>query len=135
MNGQNVVNTKRDFERLNDLVHSPQSRFYGPMTGLENGLMRGSVIAPTRVSPDVVTMNSKVRLRDIQSNERETYVLVYPADADLDEGKLSVLAPLGAALLGAKESQVVEFAAPRGVRQVKIEQILYQPEAAGDYHL
>jgi regulator of nucleoside diphosphate kinase len=135
MNAQNAVITKRDFEKLNDLVQSSQSRFYGPMTGLENGLRRGSVVAPTRVGKDVVTMNSQVRVRDLDSDERETYTLVYPADANIDEGRLSVLAPLGAALLGAKERHVIECATPRGVRRMRIDRILYQPEAAGDYHL
>lgn len=135
MNGYNVVITKSDFERLNNLVHSPQSRFYGPMSGLENGLRRGSVIAPASVGKDVVTMNSQVRVRDLDSDERETYTLVYPADADIVEGRLSVLAPVGAALLGAKARQVIECATPRGVRRLRIERILYQPEAAGDYHL
>ena len=135
MHATNVVITKRDFERLNDLVQSPDSRFYGPMTGLQNGLRQSSVIAPTKVGNDVVTMNSKVRVRDLDNGQRETYTLVYPADADIDEGRLSVLAPLGAALLGAKARHVVECATPRGVRRLRIERILYQPEAAGDYHL
>jgi regulator of nucleoside diphosphate kinase len=135
MNGHNAVITTRDFERLQDLAQSPQSQFYGPMTVLENGLRRGSVVAPCRVGRNVVTMNSRVRVQDLQSGERDTYTLVYPAHADIDEGKLSVLAPLGAALLGAKVRQVVLVKTPRGDRRLRIERILYQPEAAGDYHL
>lgn len=135
MNGRNAVITSRDFERLNDLAQSPESRFYGPMTGLERELKRGKVVAPTKVGGDIVTMNSKMRVRDLQSGRRETHTLVYPADADIEEGKLSVLAPLGAALLGAQLHQIVECTTPRGIRALKIERILYQPEAAGDYHL
>ena len=135
MTGYNSVITTRDFERLQDLAQSPQSQFYGPMTGLENGLRRGSVVAPCKVGRNVVTMNSRVRVRDVQSGERENYTLVYPADADIDEGRLSVLAPLGAALLGARARQIVVVSTPRGDRRLRIERILYQPEAAGDYHL
>lgn len=135
MKGHLAVITTRDFERLQDITQSPQSQFYGPMTALENGLRRGSVVASCKVGRDVITMNSTVRVRDLDTDERETYTLVYPADADIDEGRLSVLAPLGAALLGEKARHVVECATPRGVRRLRIERILYQPEAAGDYHL
>jgi len=135
MNGQFAVITTRDFERLQDLTQSPQSQFYGPMTALENGLRRGSVVASCKVGRDVVTMNSTVRVRDVQNGEQKTYTLVYPVDADIDEGRVSVLAPLGAALLGAKSRQTVVVTTPRGDRRLKIERILYQPEAAGDYHL
>lgn len=135
MHATNVVITKRDFERLNDLVQSPDSRFYGPMTGLENGLRQSRIIAPTKVANDVVTMNSKVEVRDLDSRQRETHTLVYPADADIEEGRLSVLAPLGAVLLGAKARQIVKCTTPRGIRRLMIERVLYQPEAAGDLHL
>lgn len=137
MNGRNVVINERDFDRLNELVHSPRFRVtHSPMVAmLERELERGEVVAPTSVPKGVVTMNSKVRFRDLGSGERETYTLVYPAEANVDDGKLSVLAPLGAALLGAKAGDVVECCAPGGVRRLKVERILYQPEAAGDFHL
>ena len=61
--------------------------------------------------------------------------LVFPSDADIDEGRLSVLAPLGTALLGARVGDLVEVNAPAGVRRIKVEKVLYQPEAAGDFHL
>jgi regulator of nucleoside diphosphate kinase len=135
MKGYNAVITTRDFERLQDLTQSPQSQFYGPMTALENGLRRGSVVASCKVGKDIVTMNSRVRVRDMQNGDQETYTLAYPPDADIDEGRISVLAPLGAALLGAKARGVVVVSTPRGDRKLRIERILYQPEAAGDYHL
>jgi regulator of nucleoside diphosphate kinase len=80
-------------------------------------------------------MHARVRVRDLRSGETETYTLVYPDEADIDDGKLSVLAPLGAALLGTRAGRVVEVAAPAGPRRVKVERVLYQPEAVGDYHL
>ena len=135
MKGHLAVITTRDFERLQDITQSPQSQFYGPMTALESGLRRGRVVASCKVGRDVVTMNSTVRVRDLDTDERETYTLVYPADADMNEGRLSVLAPLGTTLLGARARHVVECATPRGVRRLRIERILYQPEAAGDHHL
>ena len=102
---------------------------------LERELGRGRVVPPTGVPRGVVTMNSRVRFRDLGTGEAETYTLVYPADADVEQAKLSVLAPLGAALLGSKAGDVVECGTPGGVRKLKIERVLYQPEAAGDFHL
>lgn len=137
MRGKSVVISEADFDRLSGLVQSRQGRMsYGPLAiSLEQELRSGEVVAPTRVPKGVVTMNSKVRVRDLKSDERETFSLVYPEDADINEGRLSVLAPLGQALRGAKAGDVVEVDAPAGVRRIKIERILYQPEAAGDFHL
>jgi regulator of nucleoside diphosphate kinase len=105
------------------------------LTALEAELDRGQVVDPGRVPKAVVTMHSRVRVRDLGDDGQETYTLVYPDDADINEGKLSVLAPLGTALLGARAGEVVEFDAPAGTRRLKVERVLYQPEAAGDFHL
>jgi regulator of nucleoside diphosphate kinase len=80
-------------------------------------------------------MHSRVQVLDVKSGESETYTLVYPDEADIDEGKLSILAPLGTALLGTRIGQTIKFEAPAGTRKLRIEKILYQPEAAGDFHL
>lgn len=137
MHDRNVVLSEADFDRLNQLTHSRAARqAYGSATtGLEWELSRGEVVAPASVPANVVTMNSQVRVRELKGSRSSTYTLVYPRDADVDAGRLSVLAPLGKALLGAKEGDVVEVNAPAGVRKVKIERIVYQPEAAGDFHL
>ena len=102
---------------------------------LERELGRGRVVPPTRVPKGVVTMNSQVRFIDLGTREEETYTLVYPAEANVEDARLSVLAPLGTALLGASVGEVVECRTPGGVRRLRIERILYQPEAAGDFHL
>jgi regulator of nucleoside diphosphate kinase len=137
MNGRNVVINERDFDRLNDLVHSPRLRTTHALmvSTLEQELGRGRVVPPTSVPKGAVTMNSKVRFIDLGTHEKETYTLVYPEEANVDDAKLSVLAPLGMALLGASVGDVVECHTPGGVRRIKIERILYQPEAAGDFHL
>jgi regulator of nucleoside diphosphate kinase len=137
MNGKTAVITEADFDKLSGLVRSRQGRAsYGPLvTALEQELGRREVVAPMQVAKGVITMNSRVRVCDLESNERETYTLVYPQEANIDEGFLSVLAPLGTALLGAKVGDEVEVSAPAGLRRIKVERILYQPEAAGDYHL
>lgn len=81
----------------------------------------------------VVTMNSKVALLDLDTSERMEYVLAFPKDANIGNGSISVLAPIGTAILGYAKGDVVEWPVPSGTRRIRIEDILYQPEAAGDY--
>jgi regulator of nucleoside diphosphate kinase len=80
-------------------------------------------------------MNSKVVLRDLSTSEKMTYVLVFPKDANIAAGAISVLAPVGTAILGYAKGDVVEWSVPSGVRRIRIDDVLYQPEAARDYHL
>ena len=69
----------------------------------------------------------------LDDDSRMEVTLVFPADADIDAGKLSVLSPVGTALLGYAEGDTVEWEVPAGKRRIRIEKILYQPEAAGDF--
>ena len=132
-----VVITEADFDRLNHLVESPRYRTSHAMllTALRDELGRGTIVAPGRVPKGVVTMHTQVQIRDLQEDELERYTLVYPEEADINAGKLSVLAPLGTALLGTRVGDVIEFDAPMGMRRLKVERVLYQPETAGDFHL
>lgn len=136
MRTQNMV-TVADYDRLSALVRSPECRrSYGVMAQhLGQGLHHSKVVGPERVPSNLVTMNSTVRICDVGSEEREVYTIVYPEDANIDLNRISVLAPLGAALLGAKAGDVVNVDVPAGLRRVRIEHVVYQPEAAGDYHL
>jgi len=126
-----------DFERLSDVVESPRYRPNRRVApgGLREGLGRGTVVAPTEVPADIVTMRSRVRVRDLPTGSVNEYTLVYPDEADFTVGKVSILAPLGSALLGARAESVINVHAPTGVRRMKVERILYQPEAAGHFDL
>jgi regulator of nucleoside diphosphate kinase len=84
--------------------------------------------------PDVVTISSRVRVREPATGEAFVYTLVLPLEADFERGRISVLAPLGIAILGQRVGDMVEVRAPGGVRRLRIENVLYQPEAAGDFH-
>lgn len=99
---------------------------------LREELQRATVVAPEQMPSTIVTMNSEVVLRDIESDEQMTLSLVYPDDADLAAGALSVLAPVGTAILGASEGTVVEWPVPSGTTRIAIEKVLHQPEASGD---
>ncbi|HOX27164.1 MAG TPA: nucleoside diphosphate kinase regulator [Candidatus Krumholzibacteria bacterium] len=105
------------------------------LESLARELDHADIVQPREVPPDVVTMNSQVVLRDLDTSEQMTYVLVFPKDADIEAGAISVLAPVGTAILGYAKGDIVDWPVPSGIRRIKIEDILYQPEAAGDFHL
>jgi regulator of nucleoside diphosphate kinase len=94
-------------------------------TELEHAL----VLDPDRLSPNVVTLYATVRVRDLESGHRQELTLVSPSDADVTVGRISVLAPLGTALLGYREGDVVERVMPGGMRRLLIEEV-QQPAAA-----
>jgi len=102
---------------------------------LRRELDRARIVASREVSGRVVTMNSQVVLRDLDSGQEFTCRLSFPEEANVEAGRLSVLAPVGTAILGYREGNVIEWEVPAGTRRIRIEKILYQPEAAGDYHL
>ncbi len=98
---------------------------------LEKELDRAEVVGPSEVPPDVVTLGSRVRIRDLVSGEVAIYTLVFPKDADISRNRISVLAPIGTAILGYSTGDVIEWKVPSGTRRLRIEEVLYQPEAAG----
>ncbi len=102
---------------------------------LEAELDRAEIVDPKRIPANVITMRSKVRLKDLVSGEAKVYSLVFPTEANFSEGKISVLAPIGTAILGYKLGDSIEWPVPSGVRKLKVDEILYQPEAAGEYGL
>lgn len=105
------------------------------LADLEYELERGTEVESTEVAPDVVTMNSTVRVTDLDANTTHLYTIVFPSDADFEKGRISILSPLGTALLGYRAGDVVTWEMPRGTRRLRIEELVYQPEAAGDFHL
>jgi regulator of nucleoside diphosphate kinase len=100
---------------------------------LRGELERARVVPSREVCDRVVTMRSEVVLRDLDSRQEFTCTLSYPEESDVDTGRISVLAPVGTAILGYREGTVVEWNVPAGTRRLRIEKILYQPEAAGDF--
>lgn len=130
--------TEYDNRRLRDLLVEGRRTDYRGSEYLENlgkELDRARVVDPKEVPPDVVTMNSKVRLEDLELGEEMVYTLVFPEEADLSQGKISILAPVGTAMLGYRVGDTFEWEVPGGISRMKIKEIIYQPEASGDYNL
>jgi regulator of nucleoside diphosphate kinase len=138
MEKRTIYVTEYDAERLRSLISEAKrlgQRGNEYLESLEAELARGQLVAPTEVPPDVITMNSKVFLVDLDTNEEMVYMLVFPQDADIEQSRISILAPIGTAMLGYRVGDVFTWQVPDGVRRLKVKQILYQPEASGDYHL
>jgi len=96
---------------------------------LRRELERAMVVSSALVPADVATMNSRVRYTDEKDGASRTVSLVYPIEADVAKGKVSVLAPVGTALLGLSEGQSIEWHFPDGSRRrLKLEKVLFQPE-------
>jgi regulator of nucleoside diphosphate kinase len=128
-----IVVTRPDHRRLRLLVDSARARRRWEelhLLALAEELDEAEVVEPGEVPADVVTMRSRVRVLDMVSGETCTYTICYPTEANLEAGRLSVLAPVGTALLGYREGDVIEWPVPGGVRVLKIEKLLHQPEAA-----
>lgn len=103
---------------------------------LESEIARAEVIQDSiKVPGDVITMRSRVRLRNLGRGSVADYTLVYPAEADVEQLRISVLAPLGTAMIGYRAGSEFEVNLPVGPTTFRVEEILYQPEAAGDLHL
>ena len=132
-----LVISSFDKERLTRLLQAPEtsSEDRAELEDLTREIERGAEVRPEEMPPDVVTRNSTVRLTDLESGSSHVYTIVFPGDADYDTGKISILASLGTALLGYRVGDIVTWRLPGGNRRLKINEILYQPEAAGDFHL
>lgn len=138
MQSREIYITRFDHSRLNAFL-SPNalqtSKDKAHLLELKKELERAVIVEPSEVPADVVTMNSRVRIRDMEKGELLEYSLVFPMDADISLNRISILAPIGTALLGYRVGDIVEWQVPGGTRVLKVEAILYQPEAAGDYRL
>ena len=127
-----IVVTRQDLERLQNLIGDGDSP---ALERLDTELARAEVVEPEAVPDDVVTMNSDVVYEDAATNVQRTVRVVYPGEADGTLGRVSVLAPIGSALLGLRVGQEIEWPTPGGVRRVRVVRVEYQPEREGDYDL
>jgi regulator of nucleoside diphosphate kinase len=133
--GNKLKISEFDSIRLRKLLasgRSPESPINTDLEKLQRLLESAETVPPENVPADVVTMNSQVRLKDEEANTEMTLSLVFPADAlrdtDFEKMNISVLTPIGLSILGRRIGDTVEG-------RIRVHDVLYQPEAAGDYHL
>ncbi|WP_437581548.1 nucleoside diphosphate kinase regulator [Sorangium sp. So ce887] len=133
-----IVITEFDRERLTRLLEALRARPGADsptLEALEIELERADVVKQQEIPPDVVTMNSRAQLVDLDTQEALSVTVVFPGSADVNSGRISVLAPMGLALLGCREAEEVEWPTPSRTRRLRIERVVYQPEAAGRFDL
>jgi regulator of nucleoside diphosphate kinase len=117
-----IIVTEDDFDLLHRLIGHPH---------LASELSVAEVVDPRAVPPDVVTMNSRVLFEDESTGEQREVTIVFPQHADGSKGLVSVLAPVGTALLGLAAGQTITWPFPDGSsRSLRVHRVVYQPEAA-----
>lgn len=102
---------------------------------LMSELNSAKIVKPEFIPSDVVTMNSIVKLSFLNNNKQVQFQIVYPENANLKENKISIFSPIATALIGYKITDEIEWIVPAGLTKMRIDDIIYQPEAAGDYNL
>ncbi len=131
-----ILLTDADIDRLYDALESAEGPARPPLGARRvfAELERAQVVPPSQIPADVATMNARVRYRDLDTGNEREVTLCYPADADPRSGRLSVLSPIGAALLGLRVGQRIRWAVPSGDSVgLELLAVPYQPEAAGDF--
>jgi len=135
--GKLIVN-KLDFARIQKCISdSKQSRSISNIEAdtLLNELNSAEIVEPSAVPSDVVTMNSIVKLSFLNNNKQVQFQIVYPFQANVKENKISIFSPIATALIGYKVNDEIEWIVPAGLTKIRIDEIIYQPEAAGDFNL
>lgn len=134
MQQQTIQVTDVDSRRLEMLIEGSRPkdiRDEGSVELLERHLDDAEVTPAHGIGPDVVTMNSEVRVRDLDTHETIVFRVVFPRAANAAAGRISVLAPLGMAVLGRKVGEHVTWQTPGGLRRLRVDRVLYQPEREG----
>ena len=129
-----IILSSQDLDHLEALLDRLPAAAFPGKAELQTELDRADVVEPQDVPADVVTMNSKVRFA-LESGEEFCLTLVYPKDVDGNAERISILAPVGSALLGLSAGEHIEWPRPGGgVMKVRLVEVVYQPERAGEFH-
>ncbi|MDM4014772.1 nucleoside diphosphate kinase regulator [Roseiconus lacunae] len=131
MASRKIIVTFDDYTRLSALLADKMMGMIADrklLRDLASELQHAEVIESSKVPGNVVTMNSIVVLTEIGSGETDRYTLVYPEDANIAEGRLSVFAPVGTAILGYRVGDLVRWNVPSGTIELRIDAVTYQPE-------
>ncbi|MBL7926509.1 MAG: nucleoside diphosphate kinase regulator [Bacteroidia bacterium] len=135
--GKLIVN-RLDYARIKKCIKDAKQ--FKSITATEaaklvNELDSAKIVEPKAIPADVVTMNSIVKLSFLNTNKKIQFQIVYPDKAEIKENKISIFSPIATALIGYKVNDEIEWIVPAGLTKIKIDKIIYQPEAAGDYDI
>ena len=129
-----IIINEFDAERIDRLLEQPAYANSPVASALNDELDRAQMCAPEDMPHDVVSMNSQVRFRDLTTGEERVRTLVFPAQMTDSSSQLSVMAPVGAALLGLRAGSAIHWELPGGTAtHLEVLELIWQPEAAGEY--
>jgi regulator of nucleoside diphosphate kinase len=133
-----IILNRLDFQRIQK--HISDARLSKSINAAEaekliNELNSAKVVEPTEIPDDVVTMNSVVKITFVNSSKQLQLAIVYPGQADIKENKISIFSPVATALIGYRVGDLIDWIVPAGLTKIRIDEIIYQPEASGDYDL
>ncbi|MEG1211872.1 MAG: nucleoside diphosphate kinase regulator [Leclercia sp.] len=134
MSRPTIIINELDAARIDRLLEQPAFASLPVADALNAELDRAQMCAPQDMPSDVVTMNSQVKFRDLTNGEVRTRTLVYPAQMTDSSTQLSVLAPVGAALIGLRTGDTIHWELPGGIAtHLEVMELIWQPEASGEY--
>ena len=133
-----VTLTKNDYTRIyKAITDAKNSKTINSNEAekLLSELSKAEIVPSEKIDKDVATMNSEVKLFFENTQKEQSFKIVYPQDANLKENKISIFSPIATALIGYKIGDEIEWIVPGGMTKIKIVDLIYQPEAAGDFDL
>ena len=133
-----VTLTKNDYTRIYKAITDAKNSKTinsNETEKLLSELSKAEIVPSEKIDKDVVTMNSEVKLFFENTQKEQSFKIVYPQDANLKENKISIFSPIATALIGYKIGDEIEWIVPGGMTKIKIVDLIYQPEAAGDFDL
>ncbi len=131
MTWNRIIMNEEDHQRLTELMERTPQEHREHYQDLRRKLESARCLDATEIPADVVTMGSTAVLRELDSDDIWTFTLAYPAEANIDEDRISILSPVGTAIIGQRVGDVVDWPVPSGTVKIRIEDLIGQPEAAG----
>ncbi len=133
-----IILNRLDYARIKKSINV--AREYKSITEKEaeellNELDSAKIVDPEDVPSNVVTMNSIVKISFLNNDKQVQFQIVYPDEANLKTNKISIFSPIATALIGYQKGDEIEWIVPGGLTRIRIDEIIYQPEASGHYHL
>lgn len=135
---EKIIINRLDYSRIKNCISDAKQLKSISKAEAEKLLLEldsAKIVEPEAIPSNVVTMNSIVRISFLNSSKQVQFQIVYPKQANIRENKISIFSPIATALIGYKVGDEVEWVVPAGLTKIKIDEIIYQPEAAGDYDL
>lgn len=134
----NLIINRLDYARIKKCINDAKQ--FKSISSIEaekliKELDKAKIVEPEAIPSNVVTMNSIVKLSFLNNNKQVQFQIVYPDQSNLKENKISIFSPIATALIGYKVTDEIEWIVPAGLTNIRIDEIIYQPEAAGDYSL